>query len=139
MLFWAATAVWAADTDLFDFEKTQLTTATLANTQGSGLDAGNLTSLFGPGSSSQSSSGKKVPPRCKAYPGSPEWPLDLVWKAFDHLIGGALIKTVPLAAPCFNSWPAVRDPARCAFISAHWSDFRLQYVRSIITLDESVG
>jgi len=79
VLFWAATAVQAADTDLFDFEKTQLTTATLANAQGSGLlDAGNLTNLFGPAGSSQSSSGKKAPPRCKAYPGTPEWPSDAV-------------------------------------------------------------
>jgi hypothetical protein len=126
VLFWAAIAAQAADTDLFDFEKTQLTAATLANTQGSGLDAGNLTNLFGSAGSSQSSSGKKAPPRCKAYPGTPEWPSDVVWKTFDNLIGGALIKTVPLAAPCFNSWPAVRDPAKCASISAHWSDFRLQ-------------
>ena len=126
LFFWAAAAVQAADPDLFNFEKTQLTAGTLANAQGSGLDAGNLTSLFGPASSSQSSGGKKEPSRCKAYPGTPEWPSDLVWKAFNGLLGGALIKTVPLAAPCFNNWPAVRDPARCASISARWNDFRLQ-------------
>ena len=126
VLFWAVAVVQATDTGFFDFEKAQLTTATLTNARGSGLDAGNLTNLFGSASSIQSSSGKKVTPGCKAYPGTSEWPSDLVWKAFDSLIGGALIKTVPLAAPCFNNWPTVRDPTKCASVSAHWSDFRLQ-------------
>jgi len=111
--------------DLFGFEKKQFD-GLLTGANGTGLDAANLTALFGFEKTSQSSRKPGDRPRCKAYPGTPEWPPAIVWKAFDLILGGALVKTVPLAAPCFNSWPSERNDTRCAFINAHWKEFRFQ-------------
>ncbi|KAK3898861.1 hypothetical protein C8A05DRAFT_37535 [Staphylotrichum tortipilum] len=36
-------------------------------------------------------------------------------------LGGALIKTVPLAAPCSSNWPQY-DPVACQYVRDHWSD-----------------
>jgi hypothetical protein len=67
---------------------------------------------------------------CKAYPGTSDWPSDTAWKVLDILSGGALIKNVPLAAPCYNSWPSVRSNESCAYVTAHWREPRFQYVNS---------
>jgi len=105
----------------------QLTDKALANSTGvTGFDLTTITSLFGFANSSQSPADAKRQPQCKSYPGTPEWPSEVVWKAFDRLLDGALIKTVPLAAPCFDSWPAVKDEDTCAFIRANWGSFEFQ-------------
>ena len=87
-----------------------------------------LVALFGFADSAQSKSNSDPPdqPQCKAYPGTPEWPSETAWKAFDQLLGGTLIKTIPLAAPCFRSWPSVQDNATCAQIKSKWGNFRFQ-------------
>lgn len=53
---------------------------------------------------------------CKAFPGDPEWPLDIIWDIFDALLGKALIPTKPLGAPCYDSEWGPRDDAECANI-----------------------
>lgn len=58
---------------------------------------------------------------CKAFPGSDDWPSDQAWSDFDQAVGGALIKTIPLAAPCYNSWPEQRDPEKCAEVIQLWN------------------
>ncbi|KAJ4226132.1 hypothetical protein NW759_004719 [Fusarium solani] len=45
--------------------------------------------------------------KCKSMPGDLLWPSKLVWKAFDLLTGGALIKTVPFGAD------AGKEGAKC--------------------------
>lgn len=64
---------------------------------------------------------------CKVFPGDLLWPLPFVWDLFDRLLGGALIKTVPLAASCYSSWSEY-DRNECETISEQWSDSHLQYV-----------
>lgn len=53
---------------------------------------------------------------CKAFPGDPSWPRDEVWGVFDQLLGGALIPTKPLGAPCYDSKWGARDDIECANI-----------------------
>lgn len=59
--------------------------------------------------------------RCKTFPGDFLWPHDIVWKLFDLLLGGALVKTVPIAAPCYDNF-GVESPVECAFLTANWSN-----------------
>lgn len=53
---------------------------------------------------------------CKSFPGDPDWPSDIVWDAFDHLLGGALIPTIPFGAPCYDSEWGEKDETECANI-----------------------
>ncbi|KAF6802682.1 FAD binding domain-containing protein [Colletotrichum musicola] len=53
---------------------------------------------------------------CKAFPGDPDWPLDIIWDIFDALLGKALIPTKPLGAPCYDSEWGPRDETECANI-----------------------
>ncbi|KAF4835215.1 FAD-linked oxidoreductase ZEB1 [Colletotrichum tropicale] len=55
-------------------------------------------------------------PACKAFPGDPSWPRDEVWGVLDQLLGGALIPTKPLGAPCYDSQWGARDDIECANI-----------------------
>lgn len=106
--------------DLFHGETQQLTDAVLANL--TDLELSNVT-LFsfqndsdpaGNLSARSSSFG-----RCKTYPGDFLWPSDLLWKLFDILLGKALIKTVPYASSCYDSFGDY-DKDRCEFITANW-------------------
>lgn len=65
--------------------------------------------------------------KCKVFPGDDQWPSQSAWSALDNLLGGALIKTVPLAASCYSSWPEY-DSEECARISSQWTDSHLQLV-----------
>ncbi|KFZ17739.1 hypothetical protein V502_04430 [Pseudogymnoascus sp. VKM F-4520 (FW-2644)] len=47
---------------------------------------------------------------CKVFPGDSLWPLQPTWELFNELVSGALIKTVPIAAPCHNGPYYVRMP-----------------------------
>ncbi|KAG0154026.1 hypothetical protein PDIDSM_1405 [Penicillium digitatum] len=62
--------------------------------------------------------------KCKVLPGDHQWPSQSTWSALDDLLGGALIKTVPLAASCYSSWPEY-DSAECEKISSLWTDSHL--------------
>ena len=93
------------DAILADIKKNDKKTAALL-----GFDGG---SLLGKG-------------KCKVFPGDALWPAQSVWNSFNTTTGGALIKTVPLAAPCHNDWPQVYDNATCQYINEHWSDPHLQ-------------
>ncbi len=106
--------------DLFLSERQQLTESVLAN-----LTRLNLTSVskfaFPDGSHQQQGIAETSRSRCKIFPGDKDWPPDEEWEVLSVLTGGALIKTVPLAAPCYNSWPE-RDPAKCAYVNSKWTD-----------------
>ncbi|GFF31483.1 6-hydroxy-D-nicotine oxidase [Aspergillus udagawae] len=47
------------------------------------------------------------------------------WELFDLLLGGALVKTVPLAASCYSSWPEY-DAAECETVKSHWTNSYMQ-------------
>ncbi|KAI1306362.1 putative 6-hydroxy-D-nicotine oxidase [Xylaria venustula] len=58
---------------------------------------------------------------CKTFPGDLLWPLEPVWKVFNLLTGGALIKTVPVGAVCYtNSEHYNAD--KCEEILDHWTE-----------------
>ncbi|KAK3985305.1 6-hydroxy-D-nicotine oxidase [Cladorrhinum sp. PSN332] len=58
---------------------------------------------------------------CKVFPGDAEWPSQSTWDAFDKVLGGALIKTVPLAAPCYQN-TGLYDAEKCALITNSYSN-----------------
>lgn len=113
----------ASDYDYFGYETAQLTSEVIANL--TDLHLSNI-SLFDFATSCSSSQAKRSAPSCRAFPGSDDWPSDVVWKVFDLLLGGALIKGTPLAAPCFNSWPELRDEETCEYIKERWHTPRFQ-------------
>lgn len=107
--------------ELFTDEKEQLTDAVIANL--TSLKLSNITlftfeddddddedttlekrSLFG---------------RCKTYPGDLLYPGKTVWKLFDILVGGALIKTVPFASVCYDDFGNFNE-AKCNYITSNW-------------------
>jgi len=63
---------------------------------------------------------------CKTFPGDPDWPKDIIWDIFDLLLGGALIPTVPLAAPCYDTPWGKKDTAKCAKLLSNWTNPLLQ-------------
>jgi hypothetical protein len=98
----------------FAWETAQLTDTTIAKSSAS---------LFGFGSNAASSdfNSKPATPKCKALPGDSSWPSKTVWSLFNATLDGALIKTVPLAAPCYNNW-LQHDAATCQSLRDHWND-----------------
>ncbi|KAK3322960.1 hypothetical protein B0H66DRAFT_473490 [Apodospora peruviana] len=57
---------------------------------------------------------------CKVFPGDAEWPSDEKWDALDQLVDGALIKTIPLAAPCYPNLGAY-DVEKCTAVVNNFS------------------
>lgn len=107
-----------AGVPLFTSETLQLTDdalATVSDNQSALFQFGNTSSL-----STRTVNG------CKVYPGDFWWPSKLVWNLFDAFLGGALIKTVPLAASCYKSWPDEYNAATCSSITDDWTDSNLQ-------------
>ncbi|KAI2716241.1 CAZyme family AA7 [Penicillium roqueforti] len=108
----------SAGAPLFDSEKVQLTDREIAklNRQQSALVK------FGDSNGTDKttlSSGQ-----CKVFPGDRYWPSQSAWSTLDNLLGGALIKTVPLAASCYSSWPEY-DSAECERVTSDWNDSNL--------------
>lgn len=63
---------------------------------------------------------------CKTYPGDFDYPDESRWDVLDLLTGGALIKTVPLASACYNSWNNY-NAATCSYITEHWNKVSIHY------------
>lgn len=63
---------------------------------------------------------------CKTFPGDPQWPSGILWDIFDLLLGGALIPTVPLAAPCYDTEWGKKDIAKCSKLVSNWTNPLLQ-------------
>jgi hypothetical protein len=61
---------------------------------------------------------------CKVFPGDASWPGDVKWSLLNHTVGGALIKTIPVAAPCYPG--LFYDADGCAYITAQWTNSSLQ-------------
>ncbi|KAK5652427.1 hypothetical protein OQA88_10470 [Cercophora sp. LCS_1] len=97
----------------FPWEDNQLTDAVVASSNAT---------LFGFGADADPSAKILPQPRCKLLPGDPQWPSQTVWNLFNLTLGGALIKNTPLAAPCYNNWPGVANPAACETVRTRWND-----------------
>lgn len=48
---------------------------------------------------------------CRVFPGDPEWPSDKTWGILNDTLGGSLIKTVPIAGPCYAGLNYVGCPS----------------------------
>ncbi|GFF37746.1 6-hydroxy-D-nicotine oxidase [Aspergillus udagawae] len=57
------------------------------------------------------------------------------WELFDLLLGGALVKTVPLAPSCYSSWPEY-DAAECETVKSHWTN---SYMQTCLPTDDPSG
>ncbi|KAK5994153.1 VAO-type flavoprotein oxidase [Cladobotryum mycophilum] len=56
---------------------------------------------------------------CKPLPGDANWPSQSEWRVLNATLGGALISTVPVAAPCYHNW-GVYDADKCAALTSNW-------------------
>lgn len=104
---------------LFPFETLQLTDAVLSKLETSQA-LQNLPISFG---------GKPkvgAAQACKAYPGEPGWPSDSVWRLFDLLLGGALIRTTPEAAICYPEWGGNYTASSCTGLTGSWNNSTLR-------------
>lgn len=105
-----------AGAPLFDFETIQLTDQVIGKlSQNQSLLVG-----FGNNTTNTIPSGS-----CKVFPGDQQWPSHSSWSTLNNLLDGALIKTVPLAASCYSSWPQY-DSEKCANLTAQWTDSNIQ-------------
>ncbi|KAJ2983059.1 hypothetical protein NUW58_g6316 [Xylaria curta] len=61
---------------------------------------------------------------CRAIPGDSSWPTGDTWAALNATLGGKLIASMPIAAPChttlFGQANAVFNPDECATLRDHW-------------------
>jgi len=84
----------------FPYESIQLTDADVGNF--SAIAFGDTTAPIANGTS------------CRAFPGTPDWPIDEEWNHLNSTLGGALLKPTPLGAVCYNG--TLLDPARCRYL-----------------------
>ncbi|KAI0118572.1 FAD-binding domain-containing protein [Hypoxylon sp. NC0597] len=105
--------------DLFEGETLQLTDAVIANLTDLELSNITLFSFQNESSSAETIAKRAIPGVCKTYPDDPYWPFQSTWALFNVLLGGALIKTVPYASPCYDSF-GDRNASRCDFITNNW-------------------
>ena len=119
----AATTVAASSTDagapLFHDETVQLTDAVVENIDTTSVDVSSDVFSFGDNSTTPE---KRQAASCKTFPGDAYWPKDAIWDLFNKLLGGALIKTVPSAAPCYRNWPQEFNTGECSHIQSVWTD-----------------
>ncbi|KAK0111243.1 hypothetical protein ONS95_001616 [Cadophora gregata] len=102
---------------LFNFETLQLTEEGLSQ-----LDK-NTSALFQFDNSDEATDEleRRSSRSCKVFPGDFLWPSDIFWDIFNWVLGNdALIKTVPLASPCYNG--AYYNAAKCATLYANWTN-----------------
>ncbi|KAH6844564.1 hypothetical protein B0I37DRAFT_398218 [Chaetomium sp. MPI-CAGE-AT-0009] len=104
---------------LFEYETRSLTEAGLEELLAENGVTGHA-SLFAFDDGVETDSGPSGP-ACKAFPGDAEWPSQGIWQNFDDLLGGALIETVPIAAPCYQNM-GVYNAERCAAVRDSFSD-----------------
>ena len=107
--------------DLFENETLQLTDAVIANLTALELsDIGLFTFADSPAVEETALLvEKRAAAVCKTYPGDALWPSEFVWTLFDILLGGALIETIPYAAPCYDDFGNF-DKSKCDFLTNNW-------------------
>jgi hypothetical protein len=113
---------------LFSAEAVQLTDEALQAASAQANSSTDVLALFGFENSTSAANTRRLAQRsgkCKVFPGDWNYPSSLVWNIFDLLLGGALIKTTPVAAPCYKDF-GVYDEAKCADITARFTTANLQ-------------
>lgn len=118
-----STVAVAAEVVVGDYlpgESYQLTDAVIAN-----LTALSLTNISLFDFASNASILRRADSDCKTFPGDFLWPNEPLWALLDLLTGGALIKTVPLASPCFDTWGNY-DAVECARVDEQWTNSSMQ-------------
>ena len=65
------------------------------------------------------------PGECRTFPGDSSWPPESEWSELNNLLGGSLIQTVPIAAPCYKDWD-VYNKEQCDAISEKFTNPYLQ-------------
>ncbi|KAJ4122951.1 hypothetical protein NW768_009942 [Fusarium equiseti] len=108
--------------DLLAEEKFQLTTSSLSELNKADPKHA---SLFFPDDKLDKRNAKALASKkCKTFPGDKLWPSEPVWKLLDLITGGALIKTVPIGAACYDDY-GVYNEARCSHIADQWTNSSL--------------
>lgn len=97
---------------MFSYETFQLTETVLAN-----LTAFSNISVFG--FANDSNSHLPVSGECKTYTGDPNWPTNTAWDDLNAVLGGALIKTKPVASSCYHDWGDYNE-THCEWLTANW-------------------
>lgn len=65
--------------------------------------------------------------KCKVFPGDSKWPNDDTWAFLNSTTSnGGLIKTIPIAAPCYAG--PMHNEDICNYVTNQWSNSSLQYV-----------
>lgn len=67
---------------------------------------------------------KRCAESCKTYPGNSLYPSAIIWNVLDLLLGGSLIKNVPLPSVCYDTWGKY-DAAQCQYITDQWANVSL--------------
>ncbi|SMQ52371.1 unnamed protein product [Zymoseptoria tritici ST99CH_1A5] len=67
---------------------------------------------------------------CRCFPGDSCWPTPQDWAIFNSSVGGRLVATVPLAAPCHHSSFAPYDAAACSRLQEEWTSPHIHYTSS---------
>ncbi|KAH8593963.1 FAD binding domain-containing protein [Bisporella sp. PMI_857] len=62
------------------------------------------------------------PANCRAFPGTPQWPIDEEWQQLNRSLGGALLKPQSLAAVCYSG--PTFDSAKCTALQSDASSSR---------------
>lgn len=107
--------------DLFAAETVQLTDEVLSNLTRLQLSNNSLFQFAQDTNERRWLKGRTSAQACKTFPGDLLWPSDSIWKVFDLLLGGALIKMIPYAAPCFDDF-GVYNASKCASLSVNWAN-----------------
>ncbi|KAI1453268.1 FAD-binding domain-containing protein [Annulohypoxylon moriforme] len=105
--------------DLFEGETQQLTDAVIANLTDFELSDVALFSFQNETSLNETLAKRAIPGFCKTYPDDPFWPFPSTWQLFNVLLGGGLIKTVPYASSCYDSFKDYNS-TKCDFITNNW-------------------
>lgn len=108
-------------------ETLQLTDAVIFNLTSLSLTNISLFNFGDSGTTDTKSTAAAATAECKTFPGDAAWPDESTWDVLNLLTGEALIKTVPLASPCYDDWGNY-DADECAFLNDQWTNSSLQYV-----------
>ncbi|EXK25348.1 hypothetical protein FOXG_17560 [Fusarium oxysporum f. sp. lycopersici 4287] len=105
--------------DYLPEEKYVLTDDALSNL--TDYELSNVTLLHFDDSAASKKRGLAYTPQCKTMPGDALFPNSIVWKVLDLVTGGALIKTVPIGAVCYQNSGAY-NADRCVTVVDQWSN-----------------
>ena len=121
----AETAITSPSATLLSPETLQLTEAVLDRVASDDLTSEYI-DIFA--FESNNTIAKRQASSCKTYPGDRLWPSTLIWIVFDLLLGRRLLKTEPIAAPCYDSEWGSQDLAECNALVSRFTKATTQCV-----------